>query len=244
MMTNNQHPDDVRSWTAVQNRVGKAMHEATPHPALHLPVALGSEADTADGRVDLLPGGRRRARAEVRCSDLPPSSDRKQHEGDTQPSLFLGAAASAGKKLLMSQWLDYAGLDLPVPSLGKSDALRIKRGIRRKGRIRLKALPGGEGQMCPLGRGEAQNGLFELRGALHARSLPRSWGRLQNRMERGKEKAGARRQRAPGKKGYFTESGAGTGGVDVSGAGLFSAGLRPRDGSTPNSISFSLSLPR
>jgi hypothetical protein len=57
MMTNNQYPDDVRSWIAEQNGVGKAMHEATPHPTLNFPVMLGIEADTADGGIDLLPEG-------------------------------------------------------------------------------------------------------------------------------------------------------------------------------------------
>ncbi len=53
MMTNNQYPDDVRIWTAEQNGVGKAMHEATPHPSLDFPVSLGIGADTADRRIDL-----------------------------------------------------------------------------------------------------------------------------------------------------------------------------------------------
>lgn len=57
MMTNNQDPDDVRSWTAEHNRVGKAMHEATPHPGLNFPILLGIEADKPDGRIDLQPEG-------------------------------------------------------------------------------------------------------------------------------------------------------------------------------------------
>ena len=60
-----------------------------------------------------------------------------------------------------------------------------------------------------------------------------------------REKAGGVRQRAPGKTGYFTESGVEEEGLAVSGAGGFVAAfrVRPRNGWIPSSISFSLSLP-
>ena len=59
------------------------------------------------------------------------------------------------------------------------------------------------------------------------------------------QKAGGVRQHAPGKTGYFTESGVEAEGLAVSGAGGFGAAFRdlPRNGLIPNSISFSLSFP-
>ena len=61
----------------------------------------------------------------------------------------------------------------------------------------------------------------------------------------GWEKAGGRSQRAPGKTGYFAESGVGSVRFAVSGAGRRDAAFRDRvrKGWTPNSTSFSLSLP-
>lgn len=86
------------------------------------------------------------------------------------------------------------------------------------------------------------------RSELDVYAPPRPRLGLRGEMQRGEEKAGGATAGAPGKTGYFTESGAGTGGADVSGAGGGGAGLRlslsPRNGSTPNSISFSLLLPR
>jgi len=59
------------------------------------------------------------------------------------------------------------------------------------------------------------------------------------------EEAGGVRQCAPGRTGYFTESGAGEAGAAVSGAGSFGVDFRERlrNGLIPYATSFSLSFP-